>query len=305
MANITATAKKLKIAGRNGKRVDTLGQFLTLQEARDSVTDGSIVPDADSVNVKSIVDVLSDKWYKYEWSHSLSDFVQIGRGDGSSVLANAYIRLAGSDEHIEFEQMQAGNAADCILNLDKDFSLSITIPLIDTPENGQRIKMIENGTNAIQFNIGSSNYGVYFTDGSLSQGANVWVEIAANDELTFVYTASTNYMAYYINGVYKANLALANRTNNADGNVKIGMPTGANRLKGGVDNFIAWDYPLSANDLVEVASGVAIESRTAYPAAVAYCRMGEDVYPHVSDLKGNLQDGALINGSPADFVAIT
>ena len=57
--------------------------------------------------------------------------------------------------------------------------------------------------------------------------------------------------------------------------------------------------------VAKVAQAVAMESRAAYSSAVAHCKMGEDLYPHVSDLKGNLQDGTLVNGSPDDFVEIT
>ena len=179
--------KKLSINGRNNKRVETLGAFLSLSEAVQSVADGSIVPNSDSVNVRSIIHVISsDGFHFYEWSNSLGAFTEIGRGDASGVLANAYIRLQGTDELIEFEQMQPGNPAYCMLNLDHDFSITIKIPIIDTPENGQRIKLIENGQNAIQINMGSGNYGLYFTDGSISAGVNVFSEVTANDVITVI-----------------------------------------------------------------------------------------------------------------------
>lgn len=296
---------KLSINGRNYKRVETLGAFFSVDEATQSVADGSIVPNSDSVNVRSIVHVISGTGFHfYEWSNALGAFTEIGRGDASGVLANAYIRLQGTDELIEFEQMQSGNPAYCMLNLDTDFSITIKIPLIDTPENGQRIKLIENGQNAIQINMGSGNYGLYFTDGSISAGVNVFTEVVANDELTFVYTASDKKLRYYINGQNEKVLSLSNRTNNADGKIKIGAPTGQDRLKGGVDNFAAWAINLSNNDLAEIAAGVPLESRTAYADAKVHCKMGEDLYPHISDLKGNLVDGELKNGSPDDFVPI-
>lgn len=305
MGQITVTTRKLKVAGANGKRVDLLGKFLSLAEAQAGIANGSIVPDPDSVNVKSTVEVYSNSGkYEYEWSHSLSAFTQIGRGDGSTALANAYIMLRGTDEHIGFEQVQAGNPVSCLLNLDTDFSLSVKIPVIDTPENGQRIKLIENGQNAIQINMGSGNYGLYFTDGSISAGVNVFSEITANNELTFVYTSANKQLKYYINGLSKGTLSLSNRTNNADGNIKLGKETGANRLRGGVNDMVVYSVALSSNDIQQVKDGVPIEQRDAHGDAVAYVPMGEDVYPTVSDKLGNLQDGQLYNGSPDDFVEI-
>ena len=306
MANITASMKKLKVAGANGKRVDLLGKFLSLAEATAAVSNGSIVPDSDSVNVKSVIDVYGVSGLEhYEWSHSLGAFTRIGRGDGSTALANAYIMLQDTDEHIAFQQVTGGNPASCLLNLDTDFSLSIKIPVNDTPENGQRIKLIENGQNAIQINMGANNYGLYFTDGSISAGINVFSEITANNELTFVYTSSDKKMKYYINGLLKGTLALSNRTNNADGNIKLGKESGADRLRGGVDNMVVYNVALSSNDMQQVKDGVPIESRDAHGDAVAFCPMGEDVYPTVSDSLGNLVDGQLYNGSPDDFVEIS
>lgn len=305
MAEITVTIKKLGIAGRNFKRTDLLGVFDSLQEANDAIADGSIVPDSDSVNVKSNVQI--DKAggpFTYVWSHSLSAFVSLGHGDGSGMLANAYIRLAGTDELIEFEQMQPGNPTYCLLNLDVDWAASIKIPLIDTPENGQRIKLIENGQNAIQINMGSGNYGLYFTDGSISAGVNVFSEVVANDELTFSYNATSKTLLYYINGANPKSMSLTNRTNNANGKVKIAAPTGSDRLKGGVNDLVIWDHTLSSNDTAEIAAGVPLIDRTAYSSVVSHLPMGEDVYPHVGDIKNNLIDGVLVNGSPDDFVAI-
>lgn len=298
--------KNFSLNGRNYKRVDTLGAFLSLEEAIQSVADGSIKPSTDSVNVRSIVYVLANTGFHfYEWSNSLGSFTEIGRGDASGVLANAYIRLQGTDELIEFEQMQPGNPAYCMLNLDFDFSITIKIPIIDTPENGQRIKLIENGQNAIQINVGSGNYGLYFTDGTISAGVNVFSEVVANDELTFVYTASDKKMCYYINGTNKKTLSLSDRTNNANGKIKIGAPTGAERLKGGVDNLVVYNVALSSNDTDEIKNAVPIEQRTAHGDAVAYCKLGEAVYPSIVDQKGNLNDGELKNGSPDDFVPIS
>lgn len=296
---------KLSMSGRNYKRVETLGAFLSVDEAAQSVADGSIVPNPDSVNVRSIVHVISSTGFHfYEWSNALGAFTEIGRGDASGVLANAYIRLQGTDELIEFEQMQPGNPAYCMLNLDADFSITIKIPLIDTPENGQRIKLIENGQNAIQINMGSGNYGLYFTDGSISSGRSVFTEVVANDELTFVYTASDKKLHYYINGQHQKVLNLSDRTNNADGKIKIGAPTGQDRLKGGVDNLVVYNVALSSNDTAEIAAAVPIEQRTAHGDAVVYCKLGEAVYPSIVDQKGNLLDGVLKNGSPDDFVPI-
>lgn len=301
----TLSTKKLAIMGRNYKRVETLGAFVSLDEAIAQVAEGKVTPDSDSVNVKSVVQVFdSTGLHFYEWAHSLTQFTKIGRGDASGVLANAYIRLQGSDEHVEFQQMQSGNPSYCLLNLDVDFSTTIKIPVIDTPENGQRVKLIENGQNAIQINISNGNYGLYFTDGTTSAGINVFSEVVANDELTFVYTASDRLMKYHINGTLKGTLNLSNRTNNVDGVVKIGDATGLDRIKGGIDDFVIYNVALSSNDMQQVKDAVPIELRDCHTNATSYCKLGEALYPNIVDQLGNLVDGQLKNGSPDDFVPI-
>lgn len=306
MANITATMKKMKMAGANGKRVDTLGSFVSLEEVISQQQAGFIIPDPDFVNVKSVVKVYGVHGYKeYEYSHSLTSWVEIGRGDGSQVLANAYIRLAGTDEHIEFQAIPNGASADCLMNFAKDFTLTVKIPVMDTPENGQQVKLFSNGSNAIQFTMGNSNYGIYVNDGSINAGANTWFEWTANNELTFVHDATAKTIRYYVNGVSKATVNISNRVNNSDGNFKIGGMIGSHLLKGGIDDVAAWDIKLSDNDMQQVRDNVALVDRSAYSDAIVHCKCGEDVYPHVSDLKNNLVDGTLVNGSPDDFVAIT
>lgn len=298
--------KRLIRNGKLGNRVIDHGAFFSLAEARTSVSDGSIelVTGEGNVNVIMVMDRVEKNILWYEWSFSLNDFTAIGHGDSNPPgLANAFIRLTGSDEFIGFSSC-TGTRAENLLKWSNgnDWTLYMKIPELLNAQSGQYVNIVSHGGNNILARMGGTNHGIYVNgETSYQAGMNTWYPITANSVIIF--KKIDGYMEYWLNGFKRGNLNISSYTDATNGIIKFGTGS-ADFLKGGVDNIIMWDKAISSNDINEINSGAEVESTVVYGDAIVHLKCGEDVYPTVVDHKGTLTGGELFNGRPEDFVEI-
>jgi hypothetical protein len=137
--------------------------------------------------------------------------------------------------------------------------------------------------------------------------------------LLFVYTASDKRLKYFIGdpstGSYaqRGNLAIPQTMvdgQNITGGLCIGKKwagqggsgfSGVN-WHGGLNNLIVSNIAFTGPHLVEYfQTGEEFTSMELYSDVVAYAKLGEDTFPNVTDEKGLLTGGQLVNGTEADF----
>ena len=75
---------------------------------------------------------------------------------------------------------------------------------------------------------------------------------------------------------------------------------------GGLNNFIGMTGALSATQRNEYFESIGEEysEATYYEDLASWAMLGEDTYPTVTDTKGALTGGELMNGTSDDFVVI-
>lgn len=302
----TAGVKRLIRNGKLGNRLIDHGAFFSLPEARTAVADGTIelVSGESNVNVVMVMDRVEKNILWYEWSFALNDFTAIGHGDSNPPgLANAFIRLTGSDEFIGFENCTGTPAENFLKWADgNDWTLYMKVPELLNAQNSQYVSIVSHGNNNIIARMGGTNHGIYVNgETSYQAGINTWVAITANSEIIFRKIGTG--MEYWINGVKRGTVNVSSYTDGTNGIIKFGSGSGE-LLKGGVDNIVIWDKAISSNDLNEIYAGTPVESTVVYNDAIVHLKCGEDVYPAVVDHKGTLTGGELFNGRPEDFVEI-
>ena len=149
--------------------------------------------------------------------------------------------------------------------------------------------------------------------------ANTWVAPGELDRVLFVYTVADKRLKYYLgdqgSGTFamKANLLIPQSMIDAqapDGKLSMAKgfdgPGGATfdgtPWDGGVDNLIVSDMAFTGPHLVEYfQSGSEFTQMALYADLKGYAKLGEDPYPNIVDLKGNMTGGQLHNGSAQDF----
>jgi len=71
---------------------------------------------------------------------------------------------------------------------------------------------------------------------------------------------------------------------------------------GGINNLVVSDQVLVGPQIDEYfQTQDQFPEHEYYPDLTSYCRLGEDVYPAVTDELGNMTGGELQNGAPSDF----
>ena len=253
------------------------------------------------------------------WSFDLQNFVGVAELAAASNQANRYINIDGANDHVQFDSLAGGSEA--VLDLTKDFSFGIT--LVGLGEEGSSdqkyVTLFSNGNTAVYLRRGGTNWGFYVGAGNFSAGANTFVQPGATDRLLFTYNSTTYRMKYYIGdpatGVYnlRANYLVASqiRTNNTvDGVLKVGDAVTAGSAvgqhwDGGLNNMIISDHELTGPQIAEYfQSGEAFDANEFYDDVTTWSKFGEDVYPAVTDVKGNATQGSLIGGTEQDFVDV-
>ena len=290
--------------------------FKSKAEALQSVIDGDYTPTPGVVNA---VIILGEGIMIY--SQELSDFVRIAELTAATNQASKYINLDGVNDHIAFD-----NTGD-VLDFSKDWSIGVTLVGVTGAPVPVNMTLFSRGGVHITLKAqaGSNNWGLYVTsdndlyNADLRAQANTWCAPQDFSRILFTYSAADNRLRYYLGepsvGTYtqKANLLIPQTM--IDGqNINSGLSVGKGwdgeggsafsgvNWHGGLNNLILSNIQLTGPHLVEYfQTGESFESMELYPDLTAYCKLGEDTYPSVSDEKSLLTNGKLINGSLENF----
>jgi hypothetical protein len=210
----------------------------------------------------------------------------------------------GWDEYVAFtDSTPIAN----VMDLSQSWSFGFKIADTWVPQvNGSKSTIIKNGLNTFYINASSSNATPYIANGQDAyQGLNTWVGIAAGDRVVVSYNAGTNAFTYYLNGNARGTRTLS-MTNNADGTLTLAKGSGvsafqSNYLAGGLDEVWFANRPLNSAEVQETSNGGDPSLWSFYADVIDFLLMGEDVFPNIDGLKGQLT-GTAVNGEPADFV---
>ena len=236
-------------------------------------------------------------------------------------FSNSFIRFDGSNDYVEFSAKGAGNAN--LLDWDKDWTIGVTLTEFDIASDGKFFTLFSSGDNAIMLRRGGSNHGLYLTgnDGANKAGINTWYAPNAGGKLMFVNDGTAGFLKYYIGNVDGTfslrgvvNIASATLGNNNPGaNFCIGKKVGNNAVAeslmfhGGMNNVITADEPFAnASPIIAEYFGVneTYDQSSFYADLTSWVKMGESTFPEVTDEKGVMTGGALIDGNEDDFVEI-
>jgi hypothetical protein len=253
------------------------------------------------------------------WSFDLQNFVGVAELQAAGNQANRYILIDGANDHIQFDSLAGGS--ENVLDLSKDWSFGVTLVGLGNEGSSDQkyVTLFSNGNTAVYLRRGGSNWGFYVGAGNSSAGANTWVQPGATDRILITYNATTYRMKYYLGdpatGVYnlRANYLVASQTrtnNTVDGVLQIGNAVTAGSAvgehwDGGLNNMILSDHELTGPQIAEYfQSGEAFDNNEFYDDVTTWSKFGEDVYPAVTDVKGNATQGSLIGGTEQDFVDV-
>lgn len=297
--------------------------FKSKEEALQAVIDGDYVPQA---GVTNAVIIVSEGIMIY--SFDLQDFVHISEFVSAGNQANRYIKLDGVNDYIEFPTIETG--AQNVLDFTKDWSIGITLVGVTGYQTATNMTLFSRGGVHITLKAqqGSTNWGLYVTSNNslynagLRAQANTWQAPAYFSRLLFTYSATDKRLRYFIGdpstGAYvqRANLAISQTMidgQDITGGLCIGKAWsgegGSNfsghPWNGGLNNLLIADITWNATAQTEFfQSGEEFVNMELYDDVVAYAKLGEDTYPNVSDEKGNLTGGQLVDGTAEDFVDI-
>jgi hypothetical protein len=314
----TLAVNTLALRGKGVEFNEFSRMFKSKADALASIEGGDYVPTPGTTNA---VIILGEGIMIY--SFDLLDFVHISQFIHAGDQANRYIKLDGVNDHIEFD-----NAGD-VLDFTKDWSIGVTLVGVGHPSSPVKYKLF--GRGGVQITLIAStgtNWGLYVTsDNDLYNAAkraqaNTWYAPSDFSRLLFVYTAADRKLKYFIGDpstggfAQRANLTIPQTMvdgQNIVGGLDIGKPftgvggagfSGVN-WEGGVNNLIVSGLALTGPHLTEYfQTGEEFTEMDLYADLAAYCKLGEDAYPNISDEKGLLTGGVLVNGAADDFVDI-
>jgi len=235
--------------------------------------------------------------------------------------SNSFIRFDGSNDYVEFTAKGAENVN--LLDWSKDWTIGVTLTEFDIASDGKFITLFSSGQNAIMLRRGGANHGLYLTgnDGASKAGINTWYAPNAGGKLMFVNDGTAGFLKYYIgnvDGTYAlrgvVNLSSATLGNNNPGtNFCIGKRVGSNAVAeslmfaGGMNNTIVADEAFAnASPLIQEYFQVSetYDESSFYADLTSWIQMGENDFPEVTDTKGIMTGGSLIDGNEDDFVEI-
>jgi len=308
--------------------------FKTLEEARESVSTGDYIP---TPGVTNAVLVLGAGIMI--WSFDLEDFVGVSEFSGASNQADKYIELDGVNDYINLPDLASSGDCNDILDFTKDWSIGVSLVGVVGPSSPQNMTIFSRGGIHITLkaHAPSSNWGLYVTSDndlfnvSKRAQANTWYAPSDLSRILFTYDSSSKRLKYFLGdpstGVYaqRANLAIPQSMvdgQNLGADLDIGKSwtgvggsyfSGVN-WNGGVNNLVASNIAFTGPFIEEyfqdqsgdpdAPSSDSFTTAEYYPDLCAFAKLGEDTFPSVTDEKGNITGGALINGSADDFVDI-
>ena len=237
-------------------------------------------------------------------------------------FSNSFIRFDGSNDYVEFSTKGAGNAD--LLDWSKDWTIGVTLTEFDIASDGKFVTLFSSGENAIMLRRGGSNHGLYLTgnNGVNKAGINTWYAPNAGGKLLFVNDGTVGFLKYYIGNIDGSfslrgvvNIASATLSNNNPStNFCIGKRVSNNAVAeslmfhGGMNNVITADEAFAnASPMIAEYFGVneTYDESSFYADLTSWAKMGEDIFPEVTDEKGVMTGGSLINGNEDDFVVIS
>ena len=236
--------------------------------------------------------------------------------------SNSFIRFDGSNDYVEFTTKGADNAD--LLDWTKDWTIGVTLTEFEVGSDGKFITLFSSGDNAIMLRRGGSNHGLYLTgnDGANKAGINTWYAPNPGGKLMFANDGTNGFLKYYIGNVdgtfaLRGVVNIASATlgnNNPSTNFCIGKRVGNNAVAeslmfhGGMNNtIIAAEAFANASPLITEYFQVneTYDESTFYADLTSWVKMGENDFPEVTDTKGVMTGGALIDGNEDDFVIIS
>ena len=238
----------------------------------------------------------------------------------SGTQASSYIALAGSDDFINFT---GGNTATGYLDWTKDWTIGITVVGYPQHSDSKYQCLFASGNNVIMIRRGGTNQSLYIASnntGYASQGINTWQPINDGDRIQFEHVAASNHLRYFkgqagqtptLVGVLTVNAANI-AANDPGDDFAIGRGNGLTNYEellawdGGLNNFVGQSSQMGTSNRLQYfeAIGEAFDELPFYDDLASWAKLGEDVYPLVTDTKGALTGGELMNGTPEDFVVI-
>ena len=236
-------------------------------------------------------------------------------------FSNSFIRFDGSNDYVEFTDKGAGNSG--LLDWAEDWTIGVTLTEFDIASDQKFITLFSSGQNAIMLRRGGANHGLYLTgnDGANKAGINTWYTPNAGGKLLFANDGGAGFLKYYIGNVDGSfalrgvvNIASATLGNNNPGaNFCVGKKVGSNAVAeslnfhGGMNNLITADEAFAnASPMIAEYFGVSetYDQASFYPDLSSWVKMGEDIYPAVTDEKGVMTGGSLVDGTEDDYVEI-
>jgi hypothetical protein len=312
MATIdTLAVNELSFRGKGNEFNKFSRLFKSLQDARDSLASGDYNPVEGQLNLV----IVAGEGIMY-FSFDLNDFVSISEFNAAGNQANRYIELDGVNDYIEFP-----NGNNHALDWTKNFTIGVTLVGVQSGSDSKFISLFSNGNNFISLRRGGSNWGLYVTSNGngYQHGANTWFTPTDFSRFLFAYNATTKRLKWFSGdpstGTFSqiANLLVQDSVisgNSPNGNLCIGKYHDSSAgstfdlhyWDGGFNNLIVSDMEFTGPHLTEYfQTGEAFTEMELYGDVTAYAKLGEDTFPNVTDEKGLLTGGYLVNGTADDF----
>jgi hypothetical protein len=215
-----------------------------------------------------------------------------------------YVLLDGFNEHVSFAD---STPISSLLDYSQSWSFGFKVATQWNPENtgGVKYTVLKNGQNTFFINAGTGNASPYLANGQdITQGINTFTGLYEGDRIVVTYNAGTGVFKYHLNGTNTWSRTIT-LNNNSDGTVTVGQGSGtspyqSNSLAGGIDEVWFASRPINDAEVQEAVNGGDPALWTFYGDVIDFLLMGEDVFPNIDGIKGQL-NGTAENGEAEDF----
>ena len=193
---------------------------------------------------------------------------------------------------------------------DTTWAIGFEIESVSSVNDSTYTTMFSSGDTAFTLRKGGSNWGIYcFADGWSMAQANTWYAPAAGSKILIQWDGT--YVDYYLNGTRRAHMNANNAYSDNASPVAGLLEFGKGGVStvywslcnwfGGINNLMISDNNLSSDYIAEYFATQDVSTHSYYGDIVDFLPLGENTYPNVVGLKGNVT-GTLENGTESDFV---
>ena len=251
---------------------------------------------------------------------------QLSQTAGPTPASASAINFNGEDAYIELQ------GRTCVLDYTKDWSIGCSIQTqgYSVEEEGHNMVCFSSGGCSLNLKVQNqpngegSNWGLYTTSNAdlyhvaARANSNAWASPADESRLLWVYDSTEKKLAHYISyadGPYsrKANISIPqtyidaqtpgpelafSRAWSGTG----GVAFSGSDYEGVLTHWVLSPHAWADEELVEYFASPIEDLPTLALWDKVSSFIVPGVYPVVKDIKGNLTDGALINGEPSDFL---